>query len=350
MQSIVSTVFTGPSSHHRRDVRTHFFKPGSVLPRLTKLQKATRQIESTPRQSRCVAEDFVEYLRSECQLADNTVAAYTRDIHRFLDWCTPRDPASLGVADISDFVSQVVARGNLSPASVSRNLVTVRTFYKFLQLDGRSIKNPAELIATLKQWQKVPDVMSVRQVDAFLSAVRKSDAFYQRDRAMLEILYATGCRASEVCTLMLADWNPKSKTIRCTGKGSKQRIVPLNDRAIDAVEIYLRELRPTLLPRTENETYDPRHAYLFVSRTGRPLDRIQLWRLVKRYARRAGVDAEITTHSLRHSFATHLLAGGADLRMVQELLGHANIQTTQIYTHVEHSRLKSIHREFHPRG
>jgi integrase/recombinase XerD len=183
-------------------------------------------------------------------------------------------------------------------------------------------------------------------VESFLNAPRKTDSFWQRDVAMLEVLYATGCRASEVCHLRIRDLALAEKQIRCEGKGGKQRIVPIGGRAIEAIERYSGELRGTLAAKRKG----PPPEELFLSRSGRPMDRIQLWRLVKFYAARAGIDAKISPHSLRHSFATHLLAGGADLRLVQEMLGHASIQTTQIYTHVEHSRLKKVHQQFHPRA
>ena len=191
----------------------------------------------------------------------------------------------------------------------------------------------------------MPGVLSRREVDDFLRAPRKTDTFWQRDKAILEVLYATGCRASEVCSLRLRDLSLDQKFLKCTGKGGKQRMVPIGQQAIDAIDVYLADLRDELASKLKRP-----HDELFLSRSGRPLDRIQLWRLVKQYARRAGIDSKISPHSLRHSFATHLLAGGADLRQVQEMLGHASIQTTQIYTHVEHSRLKRVHQQFHPRA
>ncbi len=218
-------------------------------------------------------------------------------------------------------------------------------FFKYLQLEGTVTENPAELIATQKMWERVPIVLSTQQVEAFLSAPRKTDSFWQRDVAMLEVLYATGCRASEVCGLRVRDLSLDEKHLRCEGKGGKQRLVPIGQQAITAIELYVDQLRDELAAKNPHPPDE-----LFLSRSGRPLDRIQLWRLVKHYARRAEIDDAISPHSLRHSFATHLLAGGADLRQVQEMLGHASIQTTQIYTHVEHSRLKKVHRQFHPRA
>ena len=350
-----------------------------MAPRQTKLQSmlaSPSKPAATPTPE--AIEEFERYLRSECHLADNTVAAYTNDLQRFLDWLANRDPASMTVSNISSFVTDL-SRGEtlsqpLSPASISRCIVAVRTFYKFLQLEGRCRHNPAALIATLKSWKKVPGVLSRDEVDRFLTSVKKGDAFFLRDQAMLEVLYATGCRASEVCGLNLGDIDRELNQIRCEGKGGKQRIVPIAPRAIESIDRYLDQQRPDMIGKANGSSANNDHRDaaddptetdlasvlsdphqrpsdpLFVTKSGRRMDRVQLWRLVKRYAGRAGVDRDITTHSLRHSFATHLLAGGADLRMVQEMLGHANIQTTQIYTHVDHSRLKSVHQQFHPRA
>lgn len=311
--------------------------------KLQQLQKVGPPAKSG-RATAAVCDDFLDYLRTECHLAANTIAAYGRDMQRFVGWLGDRKLASLKINQLSDFVSFLNEEG-LAPASVARAVVAIRTFFKYLQLEGIVEDNPAELIATQKMWQRIPGTLSARQVDAFLSAPRKSDSFWQRDVALLETLYATGCRASEVCTLRVRDLALEERFLRCEGKGGKQRMVPVGARAIEAIECYRDELRPELAAKCKHPPEE-----LFLSRSGRPLDRIQLWRLVKQYARRAGIDSDISPHSLRHSFATHLLAGGADLRLVQEMLGHASINTTQIYTHVEHSRLKRVHRQFHPRA
>ena len=317
-----------------------------MAPRLTKLQKlqsgAAAPKKVAAEDSICA--DFLTYLKRECHLAANTISAYGRDMKQFVAWLDGRKPAGLSVSDLSQFIGFLHDRG-LAPASISRNVVAVRTFYKYLQLEGLATENPAELLSTQKSWQRMPGVMSPSEVESFLKAVKKSDSFWERDRAILEVLYATGCRASEVCTLRLADLTLSEKHLRCHGKGDKQRMVPLGGRAIAAIELYLQQARGILAARSPQLCDE-----LFLSRGGRPLDRIQLWRLVKRYAQRAGILSEVSPHSLRHSFATHLLAGGADLRQVQEMLGHASIQTTQIYTHVEHSRLQKVHTEFHPRA
>lgn len=317
------------------------------MARTTKLQQLRKHgaPKGSGRTNDSVCNDFLDYLRSECHLAANSIAAYDRDMKRFVGWLGKKRLNRVTLDELSDYVSELTHRG-LAPASIARNVVALRTFFKFLQLEGIVAENPAELIATQKMWQRIPGVLTHRQVEAFLSAPRKTDSFWQRDVAMLEVLYATGCRASEVCSLRMRDLTLDQRQLRCEGKGGKQRIVPIGDRAIETIERYCRDVRDELAVKSSHQP--PEH--LFLSRSGRPLDRIQLWRLVKRYAARAGIEADISPHSLRHSFATHLLAGGADLRLVQEMLGHASIQTTQIYTHVEHSRLKRVHQQFHPRA
>lgn len=314
--------------------------------RLTKLQLLRQNgiPKKSPRPADSVCDDYLDYLRGECHLANNTIDAYGRDMKKFVTWLRGRDFRDLKVGDLSEFMGHLKSSG-LAPTSIARNIVAIRTFFKYLQLEGRVTDNPAELLSTQKMWQRVPTVLSRREVDEFLAAPRKTDSFWQRDVAMLEVLYATGCRASEVCNLRVRDLSLEERHLQCEGKGGKQRMVPIGLRAIQAINRYTAELRGKLAARNQEL---PEH--LFLSRCGRSLDRIQLWRLVKFYAKRVGINPKVSPHSLRHSFATHMLAGGADLRQVQELLGHASIQTTQIYTHVEHSRLKKIHKQYHPRA
>ena len=200
------------------------------------------------------------------------------------------------------------------------------------------------LLSSPSLWERIPQVLSPQTVEKLLAAPQPTERFYLRDRAILELMYATGSRASEVVGLTMADLFLDSAFCKCLGKGSKQRVVPLGRPALEALRDYLGELRPRLVRSA------PDAPWVFVSRGGRRLTREMLWVLVKKYVRRAGVNGKVSPHTLRHSFATHLLAGGADLRTVQELLGHANIRTTQMYTHVDRERLKSIHRQFHPRG
>ena len=201
-----------------------------------------------------------------------------------------------------------------------------------------------ELLSSPTLWERIPQVLSPENVEKLLAAPEPGERFYLRDRALLETLYATGSRASEVVGLKLIDLHLQSAFCKCLGKGNKQRVIPLGKPAIAALKEYLTEQRPRLVRA------NPEAPWVFVSRGGRVLTREMLWILVKKYVRRAGLNAKVSPHTLRHSFATHLLAGGADLRTVQELLGHANIRTTQHYTHVDRARLKEIHRKFHPRG
>ncbi len=288
--------------------------------------------------------DFTDYLRSECHLAENTVDAYARDLSRFFQWLGSQRLPELRVSDLARYPAWL-AEQSLAPKSVTRHVASLKVFFRFLQLEGALTDNQAELLGTQKLWQRVPEVLSEKQVDKLLTAPRKYDPWWLRDRAILELLYATGARVSELATLKCCDVHLKERYVVCHGKGDKQRIVPLGDQAIAAVRTYLEEQRPRLASRREDAS-----EWLILSPRGRPLRRERIWELIKRYAARAGIPSEISPHSLRHSFATHLLAGGADLRQVQELLGHASIATTQIYTHVDHTRLKKVHAAYHPRA
>lgn len=292
-----------------------------------------------------LASAFLDYLRGECRLADNTVAAYQRDIRRFYNWLGGKSIAKLSISDLSDFVA-TLHQMELAPASIARHIVALRMFFRYLQLEGLLQDNLAELLGSQRLWQRVPEVLSPQMVDRFLQAPRKYDAFWRRDRALLELLYATGCRASELSHLRVSDVHLAEGFCLCHGKGNKQRLAPLGRPAAAAVEEYIDDERPQLAAVAA--TSPP--PWLLLSRSGKRLRREAIWELVKKYALRAGAPASISPHTLRHSFATHLLAGGADLRRVQEMLGHASIATTQIYTHVEQSRLKKVHQQFHPRA
>jgi integrase/recombinase XerD len=213
---------------------------------------------------------------------------------------------------------------------------------RFAKLTGLIEDDGAHVLETPKTWQKLPVVCNKQQVAKLLDAPRPAEPFYLRDKAILELLYATGMRASELAGLKTSDLNLEVGYVRCLGKGNKERVVPVGGVAIKATRAYLRDLRPRLFSAESGP-------HLLLSRTGRPLTRIEIWRFVKKYAIRAGMPRNLTAHTLRHCFATHLLSGGADLRSVQEMLGHADVGTTQIYTHVDHERLRRIHKEFHPR-
>jgi integrase/recombinase XerD len=289
---------------------------------------------------------FDAYIQSERGLARNTVLAYRRDIDHFAEWFALRqlpDHLRLSLSDFSNYVGYLRERG-LAPPSVARHLVALKVFYRFLRLENRLTENTVELLSAPTLWERIPHVLGALTVEKILRAPRPSDKYYLRDRALLETLYATGARASEAAGLQLADLYLAEGFCRCHGKGDKQRIVPLGKPAQEALRDYLATLRPQLVQTNSSVQA------VFVSRGAKPLTRVVIWMLVKKYVRRAGVQGKVSPHTLRHSFATHLLEGGADLRVVQELLGHANITTTQHYTHVDRKRLLAIHRKFHPRA
>jgi len=289
---------------------------------------------------------FRNYIKAERALADNTVLAYGRDLEKFADWClTSKLPDYLNpsVRDLTNFISYL-RELTLAPPSIARHLIALKMFYRFLRLEERVQRNTVELLSSPALWDRIPQVLSPESVDKLLAAPLAVERFFLRDRALLETMYATGARASEVVNLKLIDVHLDSLFCKCTGKGNKQRVVPLGKPAVAAIRSYLATLRPKLVHANVEAPW------VFVSRGGKALTREMLWILVKKYVLRAGLNPKVSPHTLRHSFATHLLSGGADLRTVQELLGHANIQTTQIYTHVDRDRLKAIHKKFHPRG
>jgi integrase/recombinase XerD len=265
-------------------------------------------------------------------------------LRRFDGWLAQRDFRSLSIRELADYAGYLHEQ-KLAPASIARHLVSLKLFYRYLQLEGIIKENLVELLGSQKLWQRVPQVLSPQMVDRFLAAPRKTDRYWRRDRSILELLYATGCRASELSCMRLADVHLDEGYCLCHGKGDKQRLVPLGKTAAKVVREYLAEERPQLAARA---SLSPE--WLILSRRGLRLRREAIWELVKKYAARAGAPPDIGPHTLRHSFATHLLAGGADLRRVQEMLGHASISTTQIYTHVDHTRLKKVHERFHPRA
>jgi integrase/recombinase XerD len=289
-------------------------------------------------------EAFVRYLRTECHLAENSVVAYERDLRHFFDWLCGRRIAGLNVSELADYPAWLMAQ-ELASSSISRHIVSLKVFFRYLQLENVLTDNQAELLGTQKLWQRVPTVLSTAEIEKLLVAPKQPRPWWRRDRAMLEMLYATGCRVSELSILRPRDVHLAERYCICHGKGDKQRVVPLGRRAVEAVESYLEHERPKLATRRE-----PQSQFLLLSSRGGRLRRERIWELIKLYAKLAGCSADLSPHSMRHSFATHLLAGGADLRQVQEMLGHASIATTQIYTHVDHSRLKKVHDAFHPRA
>lgn len=290
-------------------------------------------------------QEFADYLRVECGLAANSLLAYSgdlADLKRFLAGRGVTDIRQVALADIQAWLRNLVER-SYAGSSVSRKLAAVRMFWKYLHSNNRVADDLVHLLESPKLWHRLPRVVDTSQVTTLLEAPDQEDQLFQRDRAILELFYASGLRVSELATLILGDINLQIGFVRCIGKGRKERIVPVGGPAADTLREYLEVLRPRLIDGASQDR-------IFVSRTGKPLDRHNIYRLVRRYARRAGISVKMTPHSLRHCFASHLLAGGADLRIVQELLGHASVTTTQIYTHVDHARLKRIHEQFHPMG
>jgi integrase/recombinase XerD len=305
---------------------------------------------------------FRHYLQAERGMSDNTVQAYGRDLDRFARWAALVRLGEYTKPTLKDLARYVAFLHDeqLAPPSVARHLVAMKMFYRFLRLDERADATAVDLLGSPKLWERIPQVLPPTAVESLINAPQPGDRFYLRDRALLETLYATGCRASEVSGLKLADVYLDAGFCKCFGKGSKQRVVPLGRPAIEALRQYLSERgQGDKGTRGQGEEAgaagDAAHcplpaAHLFTSKSGRPLTRIHLWSLVKKYCKRAGLPRTVSPHTLRHSFATHMLSGGADLRTVQELLGHASIRTTQHYTHVDRDRLKAIHKQFHPKG
>jgi len=288
--------------------------------------------------------DFLDYLIVEAGLSNNTILAYGRDLKSFLVYCKSQNVSRLQQikpALIQKYL-QVLSRAEKSESTVKRCLVAIRMLLRFAKLTGRICDDFTSILEGPKLWQKLPTYCSKKQVIDLLNAPSPDEPFYLRDKAILELLYATGVRASELAGLKSSDLNLDIGYLRCLGKGNRERVIPVGKAAIAATVEYLRELRPKL---AKSQSAD----FLLLSRTGLPLSRIEVWRLVKKYAIRAGLPRNLTVHTLRHCFATHLLTGGADLRSVQEMLGHVDIATTQIYTHVDQERLRRIHKEFHPR-
>jgi len=296
-----------------------------------------------PRTVGLLVQRFLEYARHERALADNTLQAYRRDLRDFTRWLEGRDPTRLSVADLGDYFAALAKRG-LARASVARQAATVRVFYAFLQLEGVLAESPAELISAARRDDVIPGTLTPAQVDRLLENPDPSTLAGRRDKALLELLYATGCRASEVASLRTTDVHLDERFCTCRGKGDKERIVPLGRRAIEAVRKWLDGPRQAFAGQAS-----PAPAWVLLSSRGNRLSRMRIWEIVRRHADGAGVPADIGPHTLRHSFATHLVAGGVDLRHVQEMLGHASIATTQRYTHVDAGRLKSVHERFHPR-
>lgn len=294
---------------------------------------------------RASLEDFLDAIRVESGASRNTTAAYRRDLEAFLarlyagglgDW------NRLQPHDIIDHMAGQRATG-AAEASVARSLAAIRMFLAHLIAEGQLKRDPCALIAAPHLARYLPTCLSIEQVDTLLATPNRDTWIDARDRALLEVLYATGARVSEAATLETTALEPKLGVLRLTGKGNKTRIVPLGKRAAETLQDWIETWRRSLV-------VDRTHDFVFVTKGGNPLDRVTAWRRVKALALRAGISAKISPHTLRHSFASHLVAGGADLRAVQEMLGHASIRTTEVYTHLDADQVRSVHRLYHPRG
>ena len=288
---------------------------------------------------------FADYLSLEQGSSPRTLEAYRRDVERLVEYARSKgavSPIDVTSRMLRQFVYYLKDVG-LSPSSIRRNISAVRTYFRFLLADGVVARDPSERLETPQRWRTLPDVLTVDEIERLLAAPTLDDPLAFRDRAMLELAYGAGLRVSEWITIGLRDVLLEEKLVRVFGKGSKERLVPIGRTAIGAVATYLRELRPRL-ERGGGK------GVLFLNARGEPLSRMGAWKILRRYVERAGITKEVSPHTLRHSFATHLLEGGADLRAVQEMLGHADISTTQIYTHVDREYLRQVHRQYHPRG
>lgn len=285
------------------------------------------------------------YLNTERGLAKNTLHAYRRDLtslHEHLkDQAKSLEQAT---ADDLRYYLQAQTKKEKSTKTVARRLAAIRTYLKFCEVMGDDKQHILQQLERPKPERDLPKILNTEQVNRLIAAPDPEDTkFFNRDVAILELLYASGLRATELCTLKLNDLNLQVGALKVFGKGSKERVVPMGRAAVDAIARYLQESRPLLLKGRQSDL-------VFLSRSGKPFDRISLWMLVRRHAKTSGIINEVSPHTLRHCFATHLISGGADLRVVQELLGHSDVATTQIYTHVDTARLRMIHKRFHPRG
>jgi len=289
-------------------------------------------------------ESFLNYIIVECGLSKNTLLSYRRDLQMFTDFLRSKnilDFSNVRPDTITSFIISEKKRG-LSINSITRAIVSIRMLYKFLISEEKLQRNPLASIQSPKLWMKLPDVIPINKIDKLLSTPDVTTKIGIRNKAILELMYATGARVSEVSALQM-DWlNLEYGYVKCRGKGSKERIVPVGTKAIEAIKNYLEVTRPKIKNSKASN-------YLFLSKSGRPLCRENIWVIVKKTALKAGINEHISPHKLRHSFATHLLENGADLRSVQEMLGHVNVSTTQIYTNVSKKHLKAVHQQFHPR-
>jgi integrase/recombinase XerD len=289
--------------------------------------------------------EFITYISVERGLAKNTLSAYGRDLEKYVEFLSSKgikSPDQIVREQVTAFMF-FLKKQEMSTTSICRNLAAIKMFHRFLVRESLSKDDPTTLVETPKLFKRVPEVLNQGEINAILATAAKAKGpRAKRDLAMIELFYAAGLRVSELVDLKVTSINYEVGFIRAVGKGSKERIIPVGKQAREAVAAYCEKVRPKLL---KGKTCDA----LFVSQQGKKMSRVSAWSMIKQYARLAGIKKNIKPHTMRHTFATHLLEHGADLRSVQEMLGHADISTTQIYTHVDKERLKSVHKEFHPR-
>lgn len=290
-------------------------------------------------------DQFLDYISLERGLSDNTRTAYSADLQsfsRFLITDNIRSFNAVGRKHVLDYLIAEKERG-LSVNSISRRLVAIKIFFSYLQREGMLARNVTEPMDSPRLWKVLPGTLSLKEVERLLEAPVGNDRFSLRDKALLELLYATGLRVSEAAELKLDDIHFDSGYLRCLGKGNKVRVVPFGGKAKEHLQRYIAEARTMFGQDTSNR-------HLFLTYRGKKFTRKGIWKLIKNYAKRAGIKKPVSPHTMRHSFASHLLANGAPLRVIQEMLGHADIVTTQVYTHVDQARLRSVHAQFHPRA
>ena len=287
---------------------------------------------------------FLAYLRGEKGLAANTIAAYRRDIDKFAAFMQTkgRKLPDITHSDVVDFLRSLYAK-KLDSRSVARHLVTIRHFFRFCVMEKVLVADPSENVQAPKFRHTLPEFLSLEEVNRLLAQPDISNVAGLRDKAMIELLYSCGLRVSELCGLKIADLQTETGCLRCIGKGDKERLVPVGRAALEIVRLYVQKSRPQILGERTS-------IYLFPNRRGKSINRFTFWKTLKMYGQRAGLRKALSPHMLRHSFATHLLDGGADLRSVQMMLGHADISTTQIYTHVVEGRLRQVYKSHHPRA
>ena len=290
--------------------------------------------------------EYLAYLKLERNLSENTIVSYERDLKKVLDFFS-----SQNINDLNDVSSQILTAYfgqenvlSLTPATVYRCICSIRGFFKYLFLNKYINDNPADKLSSVKISRNLPQVLSFNEIEKILSIPKGDNKLGLRDKALLELLYSSGLRVSEAINLKTTDLFFKEEVIRVLGKGSKERMVPIGSSALRWMTEYLKKSRPLLQRKSKS------FSIVFLNNRGNKISRMGIWKIVKKYVDEAGIKKEVHPHTLRHSFATHLIEGGADLRAVQEMLGHSDISTTQIYTHIDREYVKQIHRDYHPRG